>query len=217
MPGFSVTPVGPFPTATDDGFPQFLQWQDEGENLGGPDAETINFVGDGVSATRGTGETEKVVTVEIRSTPLSLQFQDHGLDLGADDATTVDIEGLLTAERTDNTITISMPRLTWRDTPGDAVLLIDDSENGLSMSGTSGAQVVMIAGDTGDSTVDFPIGGATLVYQEGTADVVVQPVSGVLLRVRSALTTTLAGQFATATIIKRAANEYILCGDLALA
>jgi hypothetical protein len=61
MPTFSIAPVGPFPPATDEGFPQFIQFQGDGVNLGGPDADTVNFT-DGISATRGVGENANVVT-----------------------------------------------------------------------------------------------------------------------------------------------------------
>ncbi len=221
MPGFSVSPVGPFPTSTDDGFPNFLQWQDEGVNLGGPDAEVVNIVGDAITATRGTGENVKVVTLTVDGVSLSLQFQVNGTDLGGPDATTLNFSGDLVVERVDNTIEVSYapPAFEWRDAPGDTAIDLADNNNGVSCSGTSGAQVVLAPGDTGDALIDLPDGAAILVYQEGTADVVVQTVSGSLLRVRDALTTTLAGQFATATLLKRRSNpaEWILCGDLAAA
>jgi len=68
MTGFSVTPVGSFPPAEDEGFPRFIQFQYEGVNLGGPDADTVNFVGL-IVATRGdSGVDENTVTVML-STP----------------------------------------------------------------------------------------------------------------------------------------------------
>ncbi len=216
MTGFSITPVGPFPTQNDDGFPQFLQWQDEGINLGGPDAEIINIVGDAITATRGTGEESNVVTLEVNGTSLSLQFQINGMDLGGPDATTLNFTGDLVVSRTDNTIEVSYtpPAFEWRDAPGDTVIELADNNNGISMSGTSGSQSVLINADTGDQSIDLPDGAAILVYQEGTAGVFFQTVSGVLLQYRSALLAESAGQFATMTLIKRRANEWILCGDL---
>lgn len=71
MPSFSVTPVGPFNPATDEGFPQFIQFQDEGADLGGPDADTVNFTGSSVNVTRGTGENENVITVGIGGSPFT--------------------------------------------------------------------------------------------------------------------------------------------------
>jgi len=67
MTGFSVSPVGAFPPAEDDGFPRFIQFQCEGVNLGGPDADTVNFVGL-IVATRGdSGVGENTVTVTLFS------------------------------------------------------------------------------------------------------------------------------------------------------
>lgn len=66
MPGFSLTPVAGFPPPTEDAFPQFIQFQFDGVNLGGPDADTVNFVpGETFSVTRGTGEDANVITVTI--------------------------------------------------------------------------------------------------------------------------------------------------------
>ena len=62
---FGLTPVTGYPPATADDFPNFIQFQQDGENLGGPDADTVNFTGDGVSATRGEGENAGVVTVTV--------------------------------------------------------------------------------------------------------------------------------------------------------
>lgn len=215
---FSITPVGPFPPSNDEGFPQFIQFQEEGENLGGPDADTVNFVGEGVTATRGTGEDANIITVEVNQVPASnLQFQDNGVDLGAPDATTLNVTGDLTIERTDDTITIGHAPFTWRDEPGDTFVVLSDNNMGISMSGTSGAQTVTLLADTGDDTIDLPDGAAVLVYAEGTATVQFIPQSGVLLRYRDALLAEGAGQFATMTLLKRRANEWILCGDLAAA
>lgn len=62
MTTFSVSPAQGFNPPTDEGFPQFIQFQADGANLGGPDADTLNF-GSGLTATRGTGEHENEVTV----------------------------------------------------------------------------------------------------------------------------------------------------------
>lgn len=62
MPSFSITPVTGYPLPASDEFPQFIQFQENGEDLGGPDADTVNFA-NGVTATRGTGESANVITV----------------------------------------------------------------------------------------------------------------------------------------------------------
>lgn len=60
---FGISPSGGFPPAAAEEFPNFIQFQDDGTDLGGPDADTLNFVGATVS--RGTGENANVVTVEV--------------------------------------------------------------------------------------------------------------------------------------------------------
>lgn len=62
--GFTITPVNQAP-AEDDGFPNFIQFQFNGVNLGGPDADTVNFVGSGFTVARGTGDDENTITVTV--------------------------------------------------------------------------------------------------------------------------------------------------------
>lgn len=68
MAAFSIAPVGGAPPATDTGWPRFIQFQSAGVDLGGPDADTVDFA-TGLSATRGTGENENVVTVVADPAP----------------------------------------------------------------------------------------------------------------------------------------------------
>lgn len=62
MPAFAITAVGGFPPPTADEFPQFIQWQSAGTNLGLPDVDTVN-VSTNLTATRGTGENANTVTL----------------------------------------------------------------------------------------------------------------------------------------------------------
>jgi hypothetical protein len=62
MSNWSISPAAPFPPPTAGEFPQYIQFQEDGTDLGRPDATTVNF-GSGLAATRGTGENEGVVTV----------------------------------------------------------------------------------------------------------------------------------------------------------
>lgn len=169
---FGITPVSSGVPPTQDTFPDFIQFQANGTNLGAADADTVNFVGG--SVTRGTGENSGVVTVD-------------------------------------------MSGFTWNTQAGDYTLVKTDANNGVKTTGTSGAQTIFVPGDTGDLTVDFVTGASVLVYQDGPASVEVVPVSGVTLRVRSGLSSPLAGQYATVTVIKVAANEWVACGDLTAA
>jgi hypothetical protein len=94
MTAFSVSPVGTFPPAEDDGFPQFIQWQALGVDLGGPDADTVDFES-GLTATRGTGENANVITVDASG----IQWELNGTPLGDTNVNTVNIGPGLTAER----------------------------------------------------------------------------------------------------------------------
>jgi hypothetical protein len=58
---FSITPNSGYPLPPSDSFPQFIQFQSAGVDLGDPDVDTVNFAAG--NATRGTGENAGVVTV----------------------------------------------------------------------------------------------------------------------------------------------------------
>jgi len=61
----------------------------------------------------------------------------------------------------------------------------------------------------------LPDGTCVVLFQDGAAPLEVQAESGVDLLYRSdTFTTRLAGQYATATLIKRSTNTWLLCGDL---
>ena len=62
MPAFSVSPITDIPAPQAESFPNFIQFQASGENLGGADADTLNF-STGLTATRGVGENSDVVTL----------------------------------------------------------------------------------------------------------------------------------------------------------
>ena len=62
MPAFSITPLTDIPPPAAQEFPNFLQFQEDGTDLGLSDADTLNF-STGLTATRGVGENANVVTV----------------------------------------------------------------------------------------------------------------------------------------------------------
>lgn len=65
MPAFSVTPLTDVPPPQAADFPDFIQFQSAGTDLGLADADTLNF-STGLTATRGVGENVNVVTVTGR-------------------------------------------------------------------------------------------------------------------------------------------------------
>ncbi len=62
MSAFSITPATDVPPPDAGEFPDFIQFQDQGVDLGLADADTLNF-STGLTATRGVGENSNVVTV----------------------------------------------------------------------------------------------------------------------------------------------------------
>jgi hypothetical protein len=59
--GFSMVPAvpAPMPATADQNFPKLLQFQFNGVNLGGPDADTVNFIGSGFTLVR-IGDTVRI-------------------------------------------------------------------------------------------------------------------------------------------------------------
>lgn len=63
---FGINPVTGFPPAAADDFPNFIQFQWNGVNLGGPDADTVNFVGTGFTVVRGgSGVGDNTITITL--------------------------------------------------------------------------------------------------------------------------------------------------------
>ena len=109
MPAFSVTPLTDVPPPQAADFPDFIQFQAAGTDLGLSDADTLNF-STGLTATRGTGENSNVVTVEYTGTAApALQIQEDGVNLGAANVDTLNFStGILASRGSDNTVTITV-------------------------------------------------------------------------------------------------------------
>jgi hypothetical protein len=170
VPSFGITPVTGFPPVTDDGFPRFIQFRVDGNDVGGRSVENVNFVGD--------------------------------------------VSGTVSSDGSTATFDIGVPGINWTDVPGDYMLTDTDVDAGIAATGVSGAQVITIPGD---DELDADVGRAVLIYADGGATVQIVPASGVTLRYRDAFIAEIAGQFGIVTLIKRAANEWLLCGDMAAA
>ncbi len=62
---FVITPAGSGVPSTDEGWPRYIQFRCNGVDLGGPDADTVDFVGE-IFAVRGTsGGDENTITVSL--------------------------------------------------------------------------------------------------------------------------------------------------------
>lgn len=62
--GIQAAEQGHVPVAPGQ-MPQYIQWRYNGVDLGGPDADTVDFVGAGLLVTRGTGADANKITVSF--------------------------------------------------------------------------------------------------------------------------------------------------------
>jgi len=208
---FGITPLAGFAQQAPTEFPQFLQWQQDGVDLGDNAVQVVDLTG-GLIGTRGTGE--NINTLSIAAPDQAIQFQNAGVDLGTPTVDTLNFTGLVTATRVGNTVTatgLAVPTFTWNAQAGDYRLQASDADNGIATTGTTGMQAITIPDDT---ELNVPVGTSILFEQDGAAPMTFNPVSGVTLHVRSAFVAVSAGEYSILTLIKRAANTWVLCGDM---
>lgn len=63
---FGISPAQPgLPIVAPGVMPQYIQFRYNGEDLGGPDATVVDFVGTGFTLERGTGEDADKLTITI--------------------------------------------------------------------------------------------------------------------------------------------------------
>lgn len=62
MATFGITPMGGFPPVSDAGFPRFLQFQQDGEDVGDTTVEIVNFTGNVQASVDSSGT---ILTVHI--------------------------------------------------------------------------------------------------------------------------------------------------------
>lgn len=98
MATFGITPVAGYPVPPSDSFPQFIQFQQDGVDLGAADVDTVD-ISTGLTATRGTGENSGTVTLlgdsarmsweTITASPYTLVLTDAGKGLEMSSASLV--------------------------------------------------------------------------------------------------------------------------------
>ena len=71
MPAFGITPVGTFPPASSDGFPRFIQFSQDGTDVGDRAVENLNFTGGAGLTVNSSGST---VTVDLGGAPASFTW-----------------------------------------------------------------------------------------------------------------------------------------------
>jgi len=95
---------------------------------------------------------------------------------------------------------------------GSYTATLDDANRIIEFDSGSGTTLTIPP----ESTADFEVGVIIGVYRQGTGSVTVAPGSGVTIRSANGQTgvRTLAGQYAEASLRKRAADDWVLVGNL---
>lgn len=106
---------------------------------------------------------------------------------------------------------LALPVFTWNTFSGNHTLATADLNCGLASVDAGSVQTITVPAD---AQLTAPVGTSVLIYGKSTSVVQVVPVSGVNIDIRSGLLPELAGQYAIATLIKYAADSWLLCGDL---
>jgi len=137
MPAFSISPVSPYPPATGEPFPVGIQWQDDGLDLGDRTIDTVN-IRTRLLATRGSGETSNVLTIDAGAFTWRDVFDD-------DSVAAADLGNGLKVDTSGSATVITVPgddELGLVASEGDVSMLIMQAGVGaVSVEGQSGVTV----------------------------------------------------------------------------
>lgn len=103
------------------------------------------------------------------------------------------------------------PTLVLNQQTDTYTVLLTDASKLIEMSNAGGINLNVPT----DAVVDFPIGTQISVLQTGAGQVTIQAVDGGTTTVNATPGLKLRAQFSAATLIKRAANLWVVTGDLA--
>lgn len=132
---FGITPAAGFPPQASDEFPNYIQFQNQGTDLGLPNVDTVNF-GRNLIATRGTGENANVVTVTGEAFTWSDVAGDYLLDVA-------DLGNGLKATHNSGPVIVTVPGDTQLgiDTEDVSVLIMQAGAGSVAVVGQSGVTV----------------------------------------------------------------------------
>lgn len=132
---FGITPATGFPPQASDEFPNYIQFQNQGTDLGLPNVDTVNF-GRNLIATRGTGENANVVTVTGEAFTWSDVAGDYLLDVA-------DLGNGVRTTHTTGQLIITVPGDTSLGIASEdvSVLIMQAGLGGVSVVGQSGVTV----------------------------------------------------------------------------
>jgi hypothetical protein len=157
MPTFSINPTSGFPPAASSNFPNYLQWQQNGVNLGAPTVDTVDLV-NGITATRGTGENANVLTVSANQ-GLTWNHQTTAYQLALSDANNgvaMDVIGEVT--------TLTIPNSS--DVPfieGTSILIYNEGVAIVQVAAASGVVLHVRLGLSANLAGQYAV--ATLLYR----------------------------------------------------
>ncbi len=232
---FGITGLGGFAQQAPEEFPRFLQWQQDGTDLGDNAVETVNFT-DNITATRGTGEDSNKLTVSVASdaggtvTSVDLTAPVEFAVVGApitDNGTLAITKIVQNANEVwagpttgadaqpafrplvDADLPVPSRQFTWRTPPaGSYTLVLGDAWNGVVLEGG----VLTIPPH---SSVAFEDGTSIVLLDVKYLDpFTIAGGAGVTLFFRDAFLAASAGRGATVTLIQQGIDNWVLCGDL---
>ena len=159
MPTFGITPVGTFPPATNDGFPRFIQFRQDGTDVGDRAVENLNFTGGADLTVSSDGST---VTVDLGGAPASFTW----LEVPGDYTLTItDADmGVATTGTTGAQVITVPPASAVAFSEGDAVLVHQDGSAQAQIAAGAGVTLVYRA-DAFNPYVAGEGGVLTLIYR----------------------------------------------------
>ena len=104
------------------------------------------------------------------------------------------------------------PTLVLNQQTDTYTVLLTDASKLIEMSNSGGINLNIPV----DASADFPIGTQISVLQTGAGQVTIQAVDGLTTTINATPGLKLRAQWSAATLIKRAANTWVVTGDLAV-
>lgn len=189
----------------------------EGNNANSVDLGFVASYNDGTYAHQGlvkdTSDGKwklfKGVTDEPTTTVNFAQGSMDDLKVGALEATTVTpSSGVVFSDGTQTKVGVPSLTVIQQKTASYTLGALTDRDNLIEVSSTSGTTVTIPA----DSTLNFPVGTSLDILQTNTGQVTIAGAVGVTVNATPGLK--LRTQWSSATLTKRAANTWIVTGDL---
>lgn len=157
MSSFAITPVTGFPPVSDEGFPRFIQFQENGDDVGSRSVENLNFTGNVTATVSADGAT---VTVRLGGLTWTELANDYTLAL-------TDANQGLAFTGNSGVQYLTVPaNANVAFVPGDAVLVLQDGGASVHIVPVSGVDLIYRSSAFNPNTAGE--GAAlTLIYRGG--------------------------------------------------